>query len=591
MLSASYTAITTGTLLAVILAYMQRELIAPTVVLAWLSLTVLVALFRVNLTITYLRSPVNDQSLIRSRLTMFRIGVLTTGVVWGSAGLLMFPSNDPQHQMFLIFMLAGLTAGGVASYSADLASAIGFSVCALAPLIIRLCFDAGNMSAAMGIAAMLYLSFMMIILRHINLNLSENILLQLEATAREETVRASEAKVQRLIKIYAALNQCNQSIVRCTSEDELLPLVCRYAVQLGGIKMAWIGLVDKVTHKVKPVACYGIGTGYLDGIQISVSADEPTGGGPFGIAFREERPVWIQDFRNDQRLAPWHELGSRYGWAGVAALPLNRNGVVIGALLLYTGVIDAFDEPTRNLLEGMTIDISYALTRFALLIEQRKTDDAMRIAAVTFETQEAIMITDADAKILRVNQAFQDITGYSTEEVIGQNPRILQSGRHDAAFYQAMWSALLNTGKWSGEVWDRRKNGEIYPKLMTITAVYDDNHQVTHYVAVSRDISKRKKSEQEIHQLAFYDSLTKLPNRRLLMDRLQQALAVSARNGRHGALLFLDLDHFKTINDTQGHAMGDQLLIEVARRLLPVCARVTAWHGWAAMNLWWCWKI
>ncbi|MGA8146704.1 MAG: EAL domain-containing protein [Gallionellaceae bacterium] len=384
--------------------------------------------------------------------------------------------------------------------------------------------------------------------------------------------KASEAKIQRLINIYAALNQCNQSIVRCTTEDELFQQVCCDAVQFGGMKMAWIGLVDEVTRKVEPVACYGTGTEYLDGIQILVDANAPSGHGPTGTAIREDRPVWIQDFQNEQSLAQWHKRGASYGWGGVASLPLHRNGRVIGALMLYTVVVDAFDEPTRNLLEGMTTDISYALTRFALLVEQRKTDDAMRIAAVTFDTQEAILITDAEAKILRVNQAFQDLTGYNTAEVVGQNPRMLQSGRHDAAFYQAMWSALLNTGKWSGEVWDRRKNGEIYPKLMTITAVYDDNHRVTHYVAVSRDISNRKKSELEIHQLAFFDSLTDLPNRRLLVDRLQQALAVSARNGRHGALLFLDLDHFKTVNDTQGHAMGDQLLIEVARRL-TACVR------------------
>ena len=206
------------------------------------------------------------------------------------------------------------------------------------------------------------------------------------------------------------------------------------------------------------------------------------------------------------------------------------------------------------------------------ITERKHADEALRIAAITFDTQEGILITDADAKILRVNQAFHDITGYHAEEVIGQNPRIFQSGRHDGAFFQAMWSALLDTGKWSGEVWDRRKDGSIYPKLMTITAVYDDNHQITHYVAVFLDISNRKQSEQEIHQLAFYDSLTTLPNRHLLMDRLQQALAVGARDGRHGALLFLDLDHFKTINDTQGHAMGDQLLIEVARRL-QTCVR------------------
>ena len=201
------------------------------------------------------------------------------------------------------------------------------------------------------------------------------------------------------------------------------------------------------------------------------------------------------------------------------------------------------------------------------ITERKKIEEAQRIASVTFDTQEAIMITTPDAVILRVNQAFQDITGYSADEVVGCDPRIFQSGKHDAAFYEAMWSDLHSTGKWSGEIWDKRKNGEIFPKLMTITAVRDDNQQVSHYVAVSRDISQSKKSEQEIHQLAFYDSLTMLPNRRLLLDRLKQALSASSRFGREGALLFIDLDNFKALNDTLGHDIGDLLLQQVAQRL------------------------
>lgn len=220
-----------------------------------------------------------------------------------------------------------------------------------------------------------------------------------------------------------------------------------------------------------------------------------------------------------------------------------------------TSEFDASGKPLRSV--GAVQDIT----------EQYLAAEQLRIAAATFKAQEAILITDPDANILRVNQAFEDLSGYSAEELLGKNPRILRSGRHDKAFYRAMWSELLDTGKWSGEIWDRRKDGEIYPKFMTITAVYDDHHQLTHYVALSSDISQRKQSEQEIHQLAFYDPLTKLPNRRLLQDRLRQAMAVSTRSSRHGAVLFLDLDHFKTINDTQGHAMGDLLLIEVARRL------------------------
>lgn len=206
------------------------------------------------------------------------------------------------------------------------------------------------------------------------------------------------------------------------------------------------------------------------------------------------------------------------------------------------------------------------------ITERKHLEEDRRIAAITFETQEAILITDAAASIMRVNQAFQDITGYSAEDVIGKNPRILQSGRHDEDFYHAMWSTLSETGKWSGEIWDKRKNGEIYPKSITITAVYDDRGQVSNYVAVFTDISQRKRSEEEIRNLAFYDPLTQLPNRRLLMDRLQQAMAISMRSGLHGALIFLDMDHFKNINDTLGHAMGDLLLIEVANRL-KACVR------------------
>ncbi len=201
------------------------------------------------------------------------------------------------------------------------------------------------------------------------------------------------------------------------------------------------------------------------------------------------------------------------------------------------------------------------------ITERKQAEDALRIAAITFESQEAIMITDARANILRVNQSFQEVTGYTEEEVIGKNPSIMQSGRHDDNFYLNMWLELLQTGKWSGEIWDKRKNGEIYPKSITITAVADSSMRVANYVAVFHDITQQKQSEEEIHHLAFYDALTQLPNRRMLMNRLNQALSSSMRKKEHGALLFIDLDNFKTLNDTKGHDVGDLLLIEVATRL------------------------
>ncbi|MDO8248458.1 MAG: EAL domain-containing protein [Rhodoferax sp.] len=216
--------------------------------------------------------------------------------------------------------------------------------------------------------------------------------------------------------------------------------------------------------------------------------------------------------------------------------------------------------------EGIVISIVRDIT------ERKQSEEALRIAATAFESQEGIMVTDAASVILRVNRAFTEITGYSAEEAVGQTPRLLRSDRHDAAFYAAMWECTTRTGTWRDEIWNRRKNGEVYPEWLTITAVKDELGRVTHYVATFTDISVRKTAEEQIRSLAFYDPLTALPNRRLLMDRLDQALAVCGRRQRRCALLFVDLDSFKSVNDTLGHYQGDLLLEQVARRL-TTCVR------------------
>ncbi|MCQ8102606.1 EAL domain-containing protein [Methylomonas sp. SURF-2] len=201
------------------------------------------------------------------------------------------------------------------------------------------------------------------------------------------------------------------------------------------------------------------------------------------------------------------------------------------------------------------------------ITERKQAEAEFRIAATAFESQEAMVITDVNAVILRVNKTFTESTGYSAEEAVGQNISILKSGRHERDFYADMWHSLTTTGTWQGEIWDKRKNGQIYPKWLTITAVKDETGAVTHYVGTHIDISDRKAAEDEIKNLAFYDPLTQLPNRRLLLDRLQQALAAHARKQQFGALLFLDLDNFKNLNDSLGHEKGDQLLQQVASRL------------------------
>ena len=201
------------------------------------------------------------------------------------------------------------------------------------------------------------------------------------------------------------------------------------------------------------------------------------------------------------------------------------------------------------------------------LLESQTTAADLRIAASAFEAQEGMMITDTNSTILRINKAFINITGYRVEDAVGQKACLLNSDLHDKFYNDTIWPQVRLTGNWEGEFWSKRKNGEIYPESLTITAVKDKNSNITNYVHIFNDISANKAAADEIKHLAFYDSLTGLPNRRLLTDRLGQALASSARSEQQGALLFIDLDNFKTLNDTLGHDIGDLLLQHAAERL------------------------
>ena len=191
-------------------------------------------------------------------------------------------------------------------------------------------------------------------------------------------------------------------------------------------------------------------------------------------------------------------------------------------------------------------------------------------ASVFRHAQEGILITDAQGRIVDVNQSFSRITGYRRDEVLGRSPRMLGSGRHDKTFYQQMWQALLASGRWHGEIWNRRKSGEVYAEVLTITALYDAQGGLQNHLAVFSDITAQKEHQKQLELIAHYDVLTGLPNRSLLADRLQQALAQAQRRETQLALVFLDLDGFKTVNDTLGHDAGDHLLQELGRRMKDV---------------------
>lgn len=270
--------------------------------------------------------------------------------------------------------------------------------------------------------------------------------------------------------------------------------------------------------------------------------------------------------------------------ADVAASPLlsiNHNATLLQAVELLTanqlrhiavrnetmllGVL-SFNDILRNVEYAYVDQLRTAL--LARDVALRTSADYLRLAHKVIDASlDGIMITDKDGIIESVNPSFCHITGYSLQDVVGKSPNILSSGRHDQTFYQKMWQVLVQQGRWQGEIWNKRKNGEVYPQWLTITAIRNDEQQVSQFAAIFSDITERKQQEHQIHQLAYIDELTGLANRRMFADRLQLALANAHRHNHMLAVLYLDLDLFKRINDTLGHQAGDQALKEFARRL------------------------
>lgn len=371
----------------------------------------------------------------------------------------------------------------------------------------------------------------------------------------------AEDEIRRLNQLYVALSQCNQSIIRCKNEQELFNQICSDIVEYGQMNLAWVGLVDPKTRDIVPVASAGEHQDYLKGLYINALPDHAAGQGPAGQVVRENKPIWMQDFVNEPAMKHWRKHIRHFNWRSAAILPLHKNGNVIGLIFLYSNVLHGFTESSQRLLLELMEDIDFALEHF------EKEEQLLLSAQVFAQSSEAIMLLDADCRIVMVNQAFTHITGYSEEEALGKNPKILASGQHDRNFYAAMWDAIEREGRWQGEVWNRRKNGAIYPQWLFIQTMKDSQGKLTHYIGTFTDLTERKETEERVQWLAHFDPLTGLPNRTLLHIRSTLAISLAQRRHEPLALMFLDLDNFKNVNDSLGHGIGDELLKQFSGRL------------------------
>jgi diguanylate cyclase (GGDEF)-like protein/PAS domain S-box-containing protein len=387
--------------------------------------------------------------------------------------------------------------------------------------------------------------------------------------------KVAETRNHRQTQLYAALSQCNQAIVRSRNEAELFPKICQDAVIFGGMKMAWIGILDDEKQVLLATASYGTGTEYLNSLSISVNANDLTSHGPSGIAFREDKPYWCLDFNNDPRTEVWHELSAKFEWGASAALPLHRNGKIIGTLNIYADDKSVFDREGQNLLIEMAADIDFALDNFDIETQRINFKDqlseSVEISRLVLENSlDAIINMNSQGLVIEWSGAAHKMFGYRREDALGKKlSDLIIPVRDREAHINGMNRVMAtNQSNMTGrrvEVSALRSDGTEISVEMSVAKI--ETSHLVFFSAFIRDITDRKASESQIQKLAHFDPLTDLPNRVLLQDHFKYALSLVKRNNSKLAVIFLDLDHFKDINDTLGHSIGDLLLIEVAKRL------------------------
>lgn len=544
-----YLTLVIGSILAILLTIsISQTSTPPGRLYVWLAIILSIYLGRAILTARYQRA--NSVNLVW--LARFRFSLLLTGLAWGSASFLLFSSGDVINQSILSFVLAGLSAGAAITYAIDLVALFGLLFPVTLSLLIRLLMEGTPSAFAMSGMVLLFLGFIAAYGRKAHGTLHENINLAASSAIGEKKERAY-SQVFEMITQGAPLEKIMTAIA-LNLEQQMTGALCS------------ILLLDPQGKQLLTGAAPNLPDFYTDavhGIEIG------QGAGSCGTAaFTGERFI-VADIQNHPYWADYRDIAAKAGIGACWSEPVKgASGNVLGTFAIY------HREPATPAENDIQLIAQYA-NLAGIAIERSRSNQQQMISALIFEnSSEAMMVTDADNHLIAVNPAFTEITGFTPEEVLGKSPDILKSGLQNEMFYQEMWRQLNTSGNWQGELWNQRKNGQLWAEWIRINTIYDDNGAVLYRVSLASDITRKKESEETIWRQANFDSLTELPNRRLLHERLQQAIKNSHRSGHSFALIFLDLDRFKEVNDALGHGIGDLLLQQAAERL-AICVRET----------------
>jgi diguanylate cyclase (GGDEF)-like protein/PAS domain S-box-containing protein len=389
-----------------------------------------------------------------------------------------------------------------------------------------------------------------------------DVLERLLPTIQREMVSAAlRANLREQVVTDYLMQEIDQLILLGYDLVSLNQRICRRMAELFDFKLVWIG-AKLPDGSVEPVASAGE-TAYLNGISVRWD-DTPEGQGTTGKAIRGNKPETMR--ADSPRFLPWRKRAEEYGMRSLLALPLGIKGDVVGVLVMYSANENIFDKLTVGRLSAFAGRVTVAMLGAQEQQELRLMQAAMSNAA------NGMFITRIDGAIEWLNDALVRFSGYKSEELMGANPSLFGSGLHEQSFWADMWTTILRGEPWRGDVVNRNKSGNLYTVAQSISPLYNDKGELTHFLAAQQDISEKKRLEEEIHYLAYHDPLTHLPNRMLFRDRVQQAIAQAQRTQNRLAVMFIDLDGFKAVNDIHGHSSGDFLLEQVAERL-RLCVR------------------
>lgn len=372
-------------------------------------------------------------------------------------------------------------------------------------------------------------------------------------------------RLARLNQIYSVLSETNKVVANSKTRTDLFVSITKIAVDIGGFSMAWMGI--RHGDQIIPMASAGNDSGYIKSIAVRLD-DEVRSRGPIGLSVQHNRVCYVNSTATDPSFLPWRDDAIQRNYRSMASLPIRLNNSVVGCFSLYSNVENYFDAPMLDLLEDMCQDISVGLRQIDEETKRVETEDKLQQLYQAMEhSASAVTITDKFGVIEYINPQFTALTGYRVEDIIGLTPEEMASNAVSQIKYADMQRHLLKGEAWSGELQNKTKSGDLIWTLQHIAPIRNEQNDITHFVSTAYDITELRAAQETIEKLAYYDELTGLPNRRLFYDRLNQALKNAEREKAKFAVCYLDLDGFKNINDTLGHANGDLLLKAVSERI------------------------